>query len=220
MLKDDYILRLIEQFIQTLHKVLGLLKDQEFEAALTLIDQALERAVGLGLDTFTTLSRKDLLAILEHGGPNSTNKAKYSGIAALLNYAGTINTHLQEPDKSYLCYLRALELLLDSLLEDTDESLPSYAPTLTELLTVLAPYTLPTETSLLLLRYYERIGLYAKAEDTLFEMLDNEPNNLDLIESGVAFYHRLQQEEDGKLIAGNLPRAEVEMGLAEVKNRR
>jgi hypothetical protein len=38
-----------------------------------------------------------------------------------------------------------------------------------------------------------------------------------LREWGIAFYQRLQQQSDTALASGNLPRAEVEAGLAEVR---
>jgi hypothetical protein len=70
------------------------------------------------------------------------------------------------------------------------------------------------------MHHYERTGEFAKAEDALFAMLDVEPNNWGIVEFGLAFYERLQRQSDATLVAGNLPRAELEAGLTELRDRK
>jgi hypothetical protein len=50
-------------------------------------------------------------------------------------------------------------------------------------------------------------------------MLEAEPGNAGLVEFGVSFYARLQGQSDAALAAGNLPRSELESGLAELRKR-
>ena len=69
------------------------------------------------------------------------------------------------------------------------------------------------------MHHYERTGEFAKAEDSLYAMLDVEPRNAGLLEFGIAFYERLARQSDDVLAAGNLPRTELEAGLAELRNR-
>jgi hypothetical protein len=69
------------------------------------------------------------------------------------------------------------------------------------------------------MQYCERTGSFAKAEDAFFALLDVEPGNSRLIDFGIAFYQRLQSQSNEALVAGDLPRAEVEAGLGELRDR-
>ena len=70
------------------------------------------------------------------------------------------------------------------------------------------------------MQHYERTGSFAKAEDAFFELLDVERGNSGVIEFGIAFYERLKNQTDDALAAGDLPRAEVEAGLGELRDRK
>ena len=78
---------------------------------------------------------------------------------------------------------------------------------------------LPLSTQARLMQHYERVGAFGKAEDLLFAMLESEPNEPGLLNFGIAFYQRLAGKSDASLNDGNLPRAEVESGLAELDRR-
>jgi hypothetical protein len=71
----------------------------------------------------------------------------------------------------------------------------------------------------MLMRHYEQHGAFAKAEDALFDLLEAEPGNSDALEFGIAFYERLRGQSDMALAKGNLPRQELEAGLAELRQR-
>ena len=79
-----------------------------------------------------------------------------------------------------------------------------------ELVQRLGEEQLPAPVLRRLFRYLEDRGLYATAEDALYEWLDlNDPNALT---EGAMFYERLSQKSDEELVRGNLPRSEVEEG--------
>src|SRR6266540_1315786 len=67
-------------------------------------------------------------------------------------------------------------------------------------------------------RLPEALGQYGDAEDVLFEVLDDAPDDT-AIDHGIAFYQRLLAKEDDELNAGNLPRDEVRGALAELLRR-
>jgi Family of unknown function (DUF6483) len=70
------------------------------------------------------------------------------------------------------------------------------------------------------MRHYEQAGEHARAEDALFNMLDAGPANTELLDFGIGFYQRLLRLDDETLEVGNLPRAEVNAGLAELNQRK
>ena len=109
-----------------------------------------------------------------------------------------------------------LLLLLDSALRDPGLTLPDYVPTVESLDAELSAHTLPITTQQELLLYYEQAGVYAKAEDILWAMLQAAPGDCAIVGAGRALYTRLQHLSDAALIAGNLPRDEVDGGLADL----
>jgi hypothetical protein len=96
---------------------------------------------------------------------------------------------------------------------------PEFVPKVENLRAGLEGAVLPTRTQAMLMHHYERTGQFAKAEDALFSILDGEPAHEQLLQFGLAFYERLQGQSDAALLAGNLPRPEVEAGLAEIKTK-
>jgi hypothetical protein len=66
-----------------------------------------------------------------------------------------------------------------------------------------------------LFRYYESAGKYSKAEDVLFEALEDS-GGADWVAAGQAFYERLAGKSDAELAAGNLPREELEESREEL----
>lgn len=65
-------------------------------------------------------------------------------------------------------------------------------------------------------RWHERQGIYADAEDVLYELLDEHAITG---KEGRSFYARLEQLEDVALERGGLPRSELREGL-EAWNKR
>ena len=72
----------------------------------------------------------------------------------------------------------------------------------------------------MLVQHYERTGEFAKGEDALFAMIEVEPDNDAILEFGIAFLQRLLTQSDAALSEANLPRAEVEDALDELRARR
>jgi hypothetical protein len=72
----------------------------------------------------------------------------------------------------------------------------------------------------MLMQHYERIGDFARAEDMLFSMIEDQGDNPELLDFGAGFYRRLQRQSNDALIAGNLPRAELDSGLAQILQRK
>ena len=68
-------------------------------------------------------------------------------------------------------------------------------------------------------RVLEALGRYADAEDALFELIDEDPDDPEPVEEAIAFCQRLRPLEPERLAAGGLPLAEVTATLAELLRR-
>src|SRR5438132_525575 len=65
MIRRDYILRMIEEFIQALARINSLKKTQRWDEASEALDAAFQRLVGEGAEAVTRLSETELLAKLD-----------------------------------------------------------------------------------------------------------------------------------------------------------
>ena len=217
MVRKDYILRMIEELAVVLRRVRKRIEDREFPEAGEDLDQAFRDLVGSGPDAVSRLSETELLARLTMEGPTSIVREKALILVALLQSAGEVHAAAGREAESRACWLKALDLLLTLQLQDTEFEIPEFVPKIDLLRDELLDAELPLQTLAALWRYYERLGAFARAEDALSNLLEAEPANDALRSEAKAFYERLLRQSDSALEAGNLPRAEVEAGLAGVR---
>jgi hypothetical protein len=220
MIRQDYLLRMIEQFARMVARILGLSKVGQQQEARPAPARAFRELLGLDCESAVGIPASRLVLVLTIDGDPEAGRNKCAYLAALLNAAGIIYAAQEQPGRSQKAYLQALRLLLEMQPRKDGPRLPDYTPTVEELVAAARPAGLPPETNLALLHYFEQAGDYAKAEDALFELREAQPDNAAVVDLGIAFYRRLQQQSDDTLAAGNLPRDEVEAGLAEMESRR
>lgn len=218
MIREGYVERLIAQFSQALAHILGFTKKKHYKAAVAAIAQAFQQ-LGISLESVDELSESWLVTTLMLGETAAAGREKCAYAVALLKEAGVVHAAQGRVDESCEYYLKALHLLLELLRRDGGVRLASYVITVEELVAELraCDFILPVETNQALMDYYEQIGAYGKAEDVLFEMIEASPGNMEVVGMGIAFYEHLKHQSDEVLESGNLPRDEVEAGLAELQ---
>jgi tetratricopeptide (TPR) repeat protein len=219
MIREDYILAWIKRYVRWLAEIAGFIQVADHEAALRRIDQALRGLLDLGPDSVMSLSDGEILARLTLGEPSQLVQDKCVVLAALLNQLAIVCAAREQPEQSRDCLVKALHLVLGLKLRAEAVHVAGYAPTIENLEERLKSFDLPPRTYAALMIYHERAGQFDKAEDALFSLLEAAPGQAEAIELGAALYHRLQSLSDEVLTAGNLPRAEVEAGLAELGRR-
>src|SRR5437667_4329345 len=84
MIRRDYIVRMIEEFIQALARINSLKKAQRWDEASEALDAEFQRLVGEGAEAVTRLSETDLLAKLFAGEPTHIVRQKALMLATLL----------------------------------------------------------------------------------------------------------------------------------------
>jgi uncharacterized protein DUF6483 len=215
MSQRDYILRIAEEFGRALAQVLYNRQIKDYAAAHTLIDEQCKQAFGMGIGFMRAVPEETLLSMLTSF--DSLDSEKCWLLAILLKAEGDIYQDQGNASESYYSYVRSLNLVLEVLLLDTTVTGLEAVPELEDLLFRLSDYELPARTKLLLFRYFDRAGKYARAEDILFEMLDTGDSGGDILTRGITFYQRLKRKSDAALSAGNFSREEVEEGLARLE---
>lgn len=215
MINKDYILRLAERLGGLLARIIFLREANQQQEALILIDEAFRQATGLTTGLINALSEERLLGMLSAQGVLNVELCFY--IAALFKAEGDVYASLDKQNESYYRHLKALNLFLELFLRGKSIDDLDLFPNIDDLVEKLEAYELPLPTNRKLFSYNEQAGRYARAEDVLFDMLEADDVPADLIAEGVAFYHRLMAKRDDELLLGNLTRAELAEGLAQVE---
>lgn len=182
------------------------------------LDAEFIRLIKTGPKEVAKLSETELLARLIQGEPTQAVRDKTLLLTTLLKEAGDLAVVETRPEEARDCYMKGLHLLLEASRGEVFD-LPEFVPTIEMFVTALAEFRLPLETQARLMQHYEFAGEFSKAEDLLFAMLEAAPSEERLLDFGLTFYGRMKTQSDAALEAGNLPRAEVVAGLAELNRR-
>jgi hypothetical protein len=216
MIRRDYILRMLAEFFEVLSRMRSLKNEQRWNDATLLAEKEFQRLIGVDAQAAVHLSETDLLARLIRSESTLAVREKTLILSTLLKEAGDLAAGRNEPDASRGFYLKGLDLLLGVLAHEQITDFPEFVPRVDGFLGVLGDDPLPLSTLVMLMQYFEQAAEFGRAEDILFDMLALQPENPELRNFGIAFYRRLQSQSDDALVGGNLPRSEIEAGLAQL----
>ncbi|MFH1438271.1 MAG: DUF6483 family protein [Pseudomonadota bacterium] len=215
MLRDDYILRMIQQFAGFIAQLLSRIKSGEVEKTQQEIQAASLNYLGLDLETLLESSNGELLDFF--ASDDSPDMSKAFMAAHLVFADGRLCEMRKESSNAAARYVKSLDLLL-ACFEHLDSALQVDARgRIDEIVPRLSGIDLPSGPIKKLMLYYEKAGRYSLAEDRLFELVDLEAEGA--LELGKSFYERLMEKSDSDLENGNLPRSEACEGLAELEDR-
>ncbi len=129
MTQNDYILRIAEDVGRALAQIIYHKKIQDYQGALSLIDELFKQTLGAGSGFIHAISEETLLAMLTLLGILNLEKALL--VATLLKAEGDIYEDQGNPDAAYDSYLKSLNLFLEILLRDDQwsQSPALHAPT-------------------------------------------------------------------------------------------
>jgi hypothetical protein len=220
MIRQDYILRMIEELRRVLAGIAALKKEQRWQEITGTLDEQFTQLLGADAAEAARLSDTALMARLVQNESTQFVRDKTHFLIALFKEAGDAAAAQDHAEESQAFYLKGLHLLLGSVSSGAALEPPDLVPGLEVLVAALADAPLPARTQVVLMHHYERRGDFAKAEDALFALLDAEPGNSEALDFGIAFYERLRGQSDTALVNGSLPRHELEAGMAELRQRK
>ena len=220
MIRRDYILRMIEELRRVLAGIVALKQERRWQEVEGTLDEQFKQLIGVGAAEATVLSETDLSARLMQGETTQFVREKTRFLTALFREAGDTAVAQDRTDEGHALYLRGLHLLLGMQDSGEPSDHPDFVPSVEVFTAALSDAPLPAQTLALLMRHYERRGEFGKAEDALFGLLDATPATHEVVDFGLAFYERLRGQRDAALTAGNLPRSELETGVAELQRRK
>ena len=208
-------MRLIEEATAVLSQIGKLRQTRDYAEAVAVTNGSLRRTTGLSSEALLRLDSQDLVAQLSLRDELGWIENCLT-VVTVLSQEGDLYGLQAQDEQAYRRYLKALQLLLAVQTRHPQIDLPPIIPTLESLRAKVEDIIWPEATYAALLMYYEQLGAYAQAEDMIFTWREVAPTSTSPIETGIAFYRRLQQKSDLELLAGNLPRDEVAAGLAEL----
>jgi tetratricopeptide (TPR) repeat protein len=217
MIRRDYILQMIEEFIRALTQIRALRQQGRWQEARLALDAECEKLAAAGARNLACLSETELLARLAQDQPTSVVRQRLFLMIALLQEAGEIAEGQGCVQEARGSRIKALHLLLEVSADSEVGDHPAFVPGVDALVNSLAGGPWPARTQVLLMRHYESTGQLGKAEDSLYSILEATSNDPASVAFGLAFYERILRRSDLALEEGNLPRAEAEEGHHELK---
>jgi hypothetical protein len=207
-------MRMIEQMTEAVGQILQLRRERKQEEALLVLDELLDKRFRLSSKLIRSLSDEDLVRMMTTNGLLEADQL--GAIAILVRQEAELHAELGREDESFVLSIKALHLFLRLSLADTETVIVNPNEQIAELLEELLPYELPVHTKKLLSTWHEAEGRYDQVENMMHELLDDRVLSA---ADATDIYRRLLLQDDERLVAGGLPRAEIEQGLRELNDQ-
>ena len=207
-------MRQIEQVGRMLAHMLGLAKSGRPDEALGMFDEAYMPLLGVGTRMVAMLDDAQLVDLLTSG--SSPDMRRVAIALELLKTEADLFAETGQAGEAAVRYRRAVALA--GCLAARSERLLD-VDLANDLLAKAEGLELSVSRRLGLARVLEALGRYADAEDLLFELIEQHPEDPEPVEQAIAFCQRLRPLEPERLVAGGLPLEEVNATLAELLHR-
>jgi tetratricopeptide (TPR) repeat protein len=155
MLTEDYLVRIINQALAVLMKVIGLRKAGNYGEAQQAIQQAIEQVMTLPANIVDQMDDSSILSLLVVHGQLDVGKVGL--LADLYQEEGEILLMLDQPIQASLAFDRALRFILESALSDDGSLLTENFVKVKTMLQQLEGHSPTDETKLALSDYYQRM---------------------------------------------------------------
>ncbi len=165
MIKQDFIMRLIEQFVKALAKILLDKRAGNYGETLQNIDKAFNGIIGLDSKLIDISSAENIISLLKLPGDNTALNIKYIIAAKLIKEKADIKSLDNSEDFNLQFeYQKALSLFLEGYLNNKDEDFPleAYYKDVEELTDKLED-NISAEVRAKLIKFYGVIGNKKKA---------------------------------------------------------
>ncbi|KOR82100.1 hypothetical protein AM231_21290 [Paenibacillus solani] len=214
MFRRDYLVRLIEDMTQMIAKVFSLKQERKHTEALWELDELFKRQFRLNSELLRSLSAADIEQLFRNHGYLEADKLQSA--ARLLEEEASLLLELEREEEAIMLYIKVFQLYLKSALQGADMKLIRLEERIGLVKEQLKAYALPETAQRDYYAYAEQQGMYAEAENMLYQLLDNGYMEYD---EAISFYERLLLKLPEDLARGGLPLEEVHEGIDELNRR-
>lgn len=214
MIKNDYI-KEIENSLRILKiDVDKSLADKDIQLAKALINKQFRALIGLDINTINTLSFDTIKDMLSK--ENQYNAEKFIALGELLKLEGIVSEKENDISSKVFYYKKFIEAFIEAYEEDDSIDKKFLAESI-DIIEDLKFYDIGIKYEKSIFRLYELLGKFDKAEDMLFQIIDERNKDKSIISEGIAFYNRLKELSNKELENGNLSLEEVNESYSELK---
>ncbi|NMM61221.1 hypothetical protein HBE96_00590 [Clostridium sp. P21] len=218
MLKRNLTSELVAKFKEFMDKILEYKKEGKNKEALNAIDDAFKEIFRLSLKFFNSFSDENLLDMIKTDG--TINADKCIMMAKLLEEEALIFEDENNLDDAFYMNLKSLNLFLEAYVnKDNNCDLQNYFSDIQPIIEKVQEYKISLSLQNKVMDYYVKTNRYDKAEDILYDMLEHDNSDKNIIEKGINFYEALLVKDDKDLIESNLPREEIKESLCFLKSK-
>ena len=214
MIRNDYIMRLIELLGAFARRVYRRIESGELEELSGELDSASNQFLGVPLAVLSSSPLATLLGLF-----SSKEQLDYFRIMAagvILEAKGRAAYREGDEIRAYQDWLKAISLLNAAAASNDPEIERITDEKMKQLETDLVEFDLPGHTCLDLAAFHERAGRLGRAEDHFFAAAESDEANAREL---FAFFERLSKKTDSELTLGNLTRSEISESLEECAKR-
>ena len=194
--------------------ILGLAKGGRGDEALGMFDEAYKPLIGVGSRVVVALDEGQLVDLLTSG--SNPDMRRVALALELLKTEADLYAGAGQAGEAAVRYRRAVALA-GTLAARSERLLDRELAA--DLLRRAEDLNLSVSQRLAAARVLEALGRYADAEDALFEVIDERPDDPEPVDEAIAFCQRLRPLEPEQLAAGGLSLQEVNDTLAELLRR-
>lgn len=218
MLKRNLTAELVGKFNEALAKIKEYRKEGKNEEALNVIDDTLKDLFRLGFKFFNSFSDENLIDMVKTDG--TINADKCIMMAKLLEEDAEILENLGNSNEAFYISLKSLNLFLEAFLnKDEDCDLQHFFSDIDIIIDKVSDYKVPDILQNKMLDYYTKTQNYDKAENILYEILEDNNFSKNTLDKGISFYEELLTKDDEALEGGNLSREEIIESLTILKKK-
>ena len=170
MIREDYILRMIERLSIAIARVLKLKETNRHQEALATIDETFQQLFGLNTKTISSLPAESIIELLGISAPEEAQKCFW--IADLIKEEADIYECKKDFPISESKYLDSLELYLKGIACGDDKIISNYLPKIKEVADKVKKCLLPDKDRDRLLGYYKEIENYPEVKELLLSLLN------------------------------------------------
>lgn len=208
MLKINVNSELIKKFSEVIHGILTMIGEGKYEKALELIDAAFRDFFRLGSKFFNALTEENLLDMAKTSSIMDVDKCII--MAKLLLEEANVYEKLYGKSESFHLYAKSLYLYAEAYeYVDEETELDRYFADIEPLIAKVDRYKLEPGLQKQLIRYYTKKGAYDKADNALYELLEDTGFSPDSREYASEIYKALLSRTDAELEKGNMSREEL-----------
>lgn len=213
MFERDYIKRLIQQFAEVVARILLYKSKKDWQQVQMIIDVSAKQLLGLNPDLIENMDSEELIGLFTIKAETDYEKCLIMAVLQYEQAIVNINTNKSGND-IFSAFLKSF-ILFKSAFRNSELKTKNELKRAFKCCENLLLFAIDDKILFEIFSFYKSEMEFAKAEDVLFMLLENNRNEGK--ETALKFYNDLLKFDDAELKKGNLPRDEVLEGLKKAE---